>query len=275
MGHSAMTSNEKYELEVGEEGLDYDILDVSYNPSTQSFIKESGLKPGMHVLDVGCGAGVMTAWLAKQVGPTGSVTAIDNSDVQLNVTINRLKKENISNVKTQVLSAYDIGVLNTKYDLIYCRFVLHHLHSPRNTVKIFYDNLKQNGIYIGQEGIISSAFAYPASFAWNGYLPDLKHPSVEVDGLGREGDFGMKLFYYSKLVGFDILNCKLVQPVLWTKDQKKGLLSGLMAYKSTDLEHGTSEEEWQKKYDETVRLINDDSQMIAFYGSCQVAAIKK
>ncbi len=270
-----MSHSEKYELEIGEEGLDYDILDVSFNPSTQSFIQEAGLKPGMHVLDVGCGAGVMTAWLAKQVGPEGSVTAIDNSEVQLNVTIERLRKENISNVKTHVLSAYDIGQLNTQYDLIYCRFLLHHLHNPRNTVKIFYDNLKSKGIYVGQEGIISSAFAYPPSLAWNGYMPELKHPEQEVDGLGREGDFGMKLFYYSKLAGFDIVDCKLVQPVLWTKNQKKGMLAGLIAYKNTDLEQGSTEEEWQKKYDETVKLINDDSQMIAFYGSCQVAAQKK
>jgi SAM-dependent methyltransferase len=270
-----MSKKETYELEIGDEGLDYDILDVSFNPSTQAFIVEAGLKPGMKVLDVGCGAGVMTSWFAKQVGPQGSVTAIDNSEVQLNVTRKRLQKENISNVKTIVLSAYDISELKEQFDFIYCRFVLHHLHSPRNTIKIFYDNLKPNGIYVGEEGIISAAFAYPASFAWNGYMPDLKDPELEKDGENRDGDFGMKLLYYAKKAGFDINNCKIVQPVLWKKEQKKGLLDGLTAYKKTDLEHGTTEEEWQKKYDETVRLINDDSQMIAFYGSCQIAAQKE
>jgi SAM-dependent methyltransferase len=270
-----MSENEKYELEIGEEGLDYDILDVSFNPTTQAFILAAGLKPGMKVLDVGCGAGVMTAWLAKQVGPQGQITAIDNSEAQLKVTVKRLKEEGITNVKTSVLSAYDIGQLKEKYDFIYCRFVLHHLHSPRNTVKIFYDNLKPNGIYVGEEGIISAAFAYPPTFSWNGYMPELHHPDQEVDGKGREGDFGMKLFYYSKQAGFEILNCKLVQPVLWKKEQKQGLLSGLLAYKQTDLEHGTTEADWQKKYDETVRIINDDKQMVGFYGSCQVAALKK
>jgi SAM-dependent methyltransferase len=269
-----MSKIEKYELEIGDEGLDYDILDVSFNPTTQAFISDAGIKPGMKVLDVGCGAGVMTAWLAKCVGPTGTVTAIDNSEVQLNVTRKRLEKENLSNVKTQVLSAYDIHQLNEKFDFIYCRFVLHHLHSPRSTIKIFYDNLKPNGIYVGEEGRVSAAFAYPASFAWNGYIPELKKPALEKDGENRDGDFGMKLFYYAKQAGFDIVNCNLVQPLLWKKEQKKGLLNGLKAYKKTDLEHGISEDEWQKKYDETVRLINDDTQMIGFYGSCQVAGVK-
>jgi hypothetical protein len=86
--------------------------------------------------------------------------------------------------------------------------------------------------------------------------------------------FGMKLIYYSKIAGFEIVDCRIVQPVLWNMQQKKGLLSGLNAYKKTDLEHGTTEDEWQRKYDETLRMINDDSQIVAFYGSCQIAGRK-
>lgn len=269
-----MSEHEKYELEIGDEGLDYDILDASFNPTTQAFMLSAGLKPGMRVLDVGCGSGTMTSWLAKQVGPTGHVTAIDNSKSQLDFTIRRLQRENINNVDTKVLSVYDIAQLNEKFDLIYCRFVLHHVFHPRNTIKIFYDHLNPNGIYIGEEGMINAAFAYPSSFSWQGYMPDLPHPENEQDGLGRDGDFGMKLFYYSKLAGFEIVDCRIVQPVLWNMQQKKGLLSGLNAYKKTDLEHGTTEDEWQRKYDETLRMINDDSQIVAFYGSCQIAGRK-
>jgi SAM-dependent methyltransferase len=267
-------SSEKYELEVGEEGLDYDILDASFNPTTQAFILSAGLKPGMKVLDVGCGSGTMTSWLAKQVGPKGQVTAIDNSETQLQFAIKRLKKENITNVEFKVLSLYDIAELKQHYDFIYCRFVLHHVFHPRKTIKLFYENLNPGGIYIGEEGLINAAFAYPSTFAWQGYMPDLKHPDDEEDGKGRDGDFGMKLFYFAKQAGFEITDCKVVQPILWNKQQKQGLLSGLDAYKKTDLEHGTTETEWQRKYDETVRIINDDSQIVAFYGSCQIAGRK-
>lgn len=270
-----MSKNEYYELEIGSEGLDYDILDASFNPTTQVFITHAGIKLGMKVLDVGCGAGVMTAWLAKQVGPTGHVTAIDNSDVQLAFARKRLEREQLTNVDTTVLSVYDISELNQTFDLIYCRFVLHHVHKPRQTIKLFFEHLNPNGIYIGEEGIISAAFAYPPSFSWQGYQPDLKQPNEEQDGLDRDGDFGMKIFYYAKQAGFEVDDCKIVQPVLWKKEQKQGLLSGLEAYKKTDLSHGTTEVEWQRKYDETVRLINDESQMVAFYGSCQVAGRKK
>ncbi|HVV68772.1 MAG TPA: class I SAM-dependent methyltransferase [Gammaproteobacteria bacterium] len=269
-----MNNPEKYDFEIGEEGLDYDLLDKSFNPSTQAFVLKSGIKPGMKVLDVGCGAGLMTAWLAKQVGQTGLVVSIDNSEAQLNVTIRRIQQEKLSNVQTRVLSAYDILQLNEKFDLIYCRFVLHHLHSPRRALNVFYEGLNTGGLYIGEEGIIGAAFAYPPTFAWQGYIPEFKNPEDEIDGMERDPDIGMKLLYLAKKAGFAITDLNLVQPVFWKKDQKMGLLKGLIAYKKTDLAHGTTEEQWQHKFNETKRLIDDDNQIIGFYGSCQIAAIK-
>jgi len=269
-----ISNTEKYEFEIGKEGLNYDILDSSYNPTTQAFALKSGLKSGMKILDIGCGAGVMTAWLAKQAGPDGLVTAIDNSPEQLAVTQERIRRENIKNVQTKVLSAYEIDTLNTKYDLIYSRFLLHHLHSPRKAIQAYYDSLAEGGKYIGEEGIMSLAFAYPPTFAWQGYSPELKQPEEEQEGQGRDGDIGMKLFYACKRAGFSILDCGIIQPVLWKKEQKIMLLEGLKAFKKTDLEQGTTEQEWQNKWDETQRFSEDENQIIGFYGSFQIAAIK-
>lgn len=267
-------TDEKYDFDIGEEGLSYDLLDQSFNSSTKKFLLNAGLTQGMKVLDVGCGAGVMTSWMAHQVGKEGHVTAIDNSPEQLSVTQRTLKNQPISNVTTKVLSAYDIDQLGEKYDLIYCRFLLHHLHSPRHAIKVFYENLVNNGIYVGEEGIISHMFAYPPTFAWQGYMPTLVPPEQEIEGKGRDGDIGIKLFYECKKIGFEIIDCGLIQPVLWKESQKIKLLEALKAFKQTDLEQGTTEEEWAKKYAETVRFSKDDNQIIGFYGSFQVACRK-
>src|SRR5690606_10219752 len=40
----------------------------------------SMLQPGMHVLDVGCGTGAISAGIAKRVGGSGYVTGIDNTE---------------------------------------------------------------------------------------------------------------------------------------------------------------------------------------------------
>ncbi len=267
-------TEEKYDFEIGEEGLSYDILDESYNTRTQQFLLEAGLTQGMKVLDVGCGAGVMTAWMAGQVGDQGHVTALDNSPEQLSVAKQRVEKSGLSNVETKVLSAYDIEKLGERYDLIYCRFLLHHLHSPRKAIKAYYENLNDGGIYVGEEGIISHMFAYPPTFAWQGYMPELISPRKEVDGQDRDGDIGMKLFYECHQAGFEIINCGLNQPILWKEAQKIKLLEALNAFKQTDLEQGTTEDAWQKKYDETVRFSKDPRQIIGFYGSFQVAGKK-
>ena len=92
--------------------------------------------------------------------------------------------------------------------------------------------------------------------------------------MSRDGDFGRKLYYYAKQAGFYIQDCHLVQPLLWKKEQKSLLLDGLKEFKKTAISQGMTEDQWQTKYQETARLIDDDNQIIAFYGSCQVAAKK-
>ena len=270
LGYNHMSKKEIYEFEIGEEGLSYDILDKNYNQTTQSLIIKNGLKPGMKVLDVGCGAGVMTAWLAKQVGADGHVTAVDNSGEQLQVTQKRLAALNISNVTTKVLSAYEVDKLSETFDAVYCRFLLHHLHSPREAIQAYFNVLKPGGFYFGQEGIVNSIFAYPSSFAWQAQAMN----TTNLEGKDRDGDFGIKLFHECQKAGFTINDCQFHQPALWLKAQKNELLQGLIAFKKTELSQGLSEDEWTNKYEETLRIIEDNEQLIAFYNTCFVCAQK-
>lgn len=44
-------------------------------------VKRWGIRPGDHVLEIGCGQGDCTVVLAVAVGETGSVTAVDPADL--------------------------------------------------------------------------------------------------------------------------------------------------------------------------------------------------
>src|SRR5689334_20774249 len=46
-------------------------------PELRQAIASLGLKPGMTVLDAGCGTGESLQWLADEVGPSGKVFGID------------------------------------------------------------------------------------------------------------------------------------------------------------------------------------------------------
>lgn len=266
--------NEQYEFEVPEEGLDYDILDMAFNPTTQSFIESNGIKPGMRVLDVGSGSGIMTHFLARQVGKHGQVISIDNSLKQLQRAEHYCQQQGDKNIRFQHLSIYDLDSLNETFDLIYCRFVLHHIHSPRLVIRLFYQVLNEGGIYIGEEGIVSSAFSYPLSKAWQGNRNAVLPPEKETDGVNRDGEFGMKLFYWMKQSAFNIRDVKLIQPVFITHEQKKKLLTGHDAYKKTALAQGKSETEWATEREELIRLAHDDFTLVGFYQSCQICGTK-
>lgn len=62
-------SKEKYIVDIGEQGSEgLGKLDYCFNSTTKEFLLSVGLKNAKTILDIGCGSGVMTCWIAEQVG---------------------------------------------------------------------------------------------------------------------------------------------------------------------------------------------------------------
>src|SRR5215211_5695773 len=66
---------------------------------TEHFLALAGIQPGMHVLDVGCGAGDVSSLAARIVGPTGSVLGIDRSDESVALAASRATAGGLRNVR--------------------------------------------------------------------------------------------------------------------------------------------------------------------------------
>jgi SAM-dependent methyltransferase len=268
-------SKEKYIVQIGEKGSKgLGKLDYCFNPMTKDFLLQIGLKQGMTVLDIGCGSGVMTCWLAKQVGNNGKVIGIENDVNQLNAAKHNAESQSIHNAEFKFCSAYEIDTLNQQFDLIYCRFVLHHLHKPIDVINQILQSLKPGGIYASEEGIVNFSFSYPFSPAWGD--EERRVPPVWVDAQEdqRDGNIGIKMFNKMHSVGFNMVFVKIVHPLLTTRDEKSLLLLGRDELKNNYLEQGHSEKEWDEMGKETENIVNDDSQIVGFYASCQVAGIK-
>jgi SAM-dependent methyltransferase len=59
-------------------------------PEYEAAVRSAGLRPGWHILDVGCGVGSFLPLLADQAGPGGRVTAVDRDPAALAVAADDL-----------------------------------------------------------------------------------------------------------------------------------------------------------------------------------------
>jgi ubiquinone/menaquinone biosynthesis C-methylase UbiE len=86
---------------------------------TRRALVDVGIATGWHCCDVGSGAGVIAAWMAEQVGPTGRVVSIDVD------TRFQPPSGGVVEVRTLDVTSEPIGA--GEFDLVHARAVLQHL----------------------------------------------------------------------------------------------------------------------------------------------------
>jgi SAM-dependent methyltransferase len=138
------------------------ILHKLYGPGSRRVLVEAGLRRGMRVADLGCGVGMVTALLAKLVGPQGLVVGVDASGEQIGEARARLKPAG-SRVVLAAASATDTGLPEATFDLVYCRFLLLHLTEPELALAEMFRLLKPGGVLVCEDGDLTTAGSEPAS----------------------------------------------------------------------------------------------------------------
>lgn len=116
----------------------------NYNAS--SIIQHLDLKPGMKVLDAGCGPGRLTIPLAKAVGSNGQVVAIDIQPKMLDRARAKAKAASLANIDFQQL-AIDTGKLGVaQFDRILLVTVLGEIPDRESALQEIHRALKRDGI---------------------------------------------------------------------------------------------------------------------------------
>lgn len=101
------------------------ILDSNYRrrqQPPQKVIERSGIKEGMQVLEIGCGSGAFTTFVAREAGPSGKVYALDIEPkmlAQLKAKLSRPENQDIKNIELINKSAYDLPFPDGSLDAVY------------------------------------------------------------------------------------------------------------------------------------------------------------
>ena len=90
------------------------------------------LKPGMKVLDVGCGPGSITVDLARHVGASGHVTGVDYTDDPLDGARHLAALAGISrsSIDFRVADIHSLPFPDDSFDLVHAHQVLQHIRDP-------------------------------------------------------------------------------------------------------------------------------------------------
>ncbi len=116
------------------------------------------LRPGMRLLDVGCGPGTITAGLARAVAP-GEVVGID---VVLAV-LDQAREANagLPNVRFEEGSVYALAYADASFDVCYAPQVLQHLTRPVAAARVMRRVLKPGGLVAVRDADYATMTASP------------------------------------------------------------------------------------------------------------------
>lgn len=112
-------------------------------------IERSGIRPGMKVLDLGCGSGAFTTFVAGVVGEEGKVYAVDIQPAMLRQMKRKLSQpenQDITNIEIRQASAYDLPFEDGSLDLAYMVTVLPEIPDRGRALREVKRVLKAGGI---------------------------------------------------------------------------------------------------------------------------------
>lgn len=113
--------------------------------ATNALVEYAQPRPGMHILDVASGTGEPAISLAKAVGPTGHVIALDLSHDLLEIAAQRARQRSLYNVTTQVADAQHLPFADNTFDLGTSRFGVMFFGDPIQALREMHRVLRPGG----------------------------------------------------------------------------------------------------------------------------------
>lgn len=210
---------DNYVLTTGGEGeARLRLMDEVHGPSGREACLARGLDTGWRVADIGCGIGTVACWFAAQVGPDGAVTALDVSADQLAIGRARAAGLGLGNVTFVEGSAYEPGLPEGEFDLVFSRLLLCHLNRPADALARMVALLRPGGALVLQDLVMSAMFSDPQTWA---YVRFAENARELCRTRGTDFDIGRRLFSMCRDEGLTDLAVAVDQQGFATGERKR------------------------------------------------------
>ncbi len=112
----------------------------------QLLLERAGLAPGMRVLDAGCGPGRLTVPLAKAVGETGEIVALDGQPAVLRKLEERISAQGLHNVRSLSAGLGEGALEQGVFDRAILAMVLGEVRDREAALREIFTALRPGGI---------------------------------------------------------------------------------------------------------------------------------
>jgi len=113
--------------------------------------RHAGFHRGQNILELGCGPGFTTSDLARWLGNTGEVTAIDASERYLNILNSRPREATDAKIKTVHSYIESLNLPNKQFDGAFCRWLMIFVPKPEDAIRVVHSHLKPGAQFAIQE----------------------------------------------------------------------------------------------------------------------------
>ncbi|VVD86620.1 methyltransferase type 11 [Pandoraea capi] len=190
-----------------------------YNAASIEFLRRYTPSTG-HMLDVGCGHGQITQWLATN-HPDATVIGMDNNTEQLAMARSFAMAADVKNITFEhgdINDIFSVFPPTPTFDLITCRFTLLHVAHRAAAIDALVQLLTPSGVLILEEPSLESLFCIPnvASF---------ERANAAISAYGRTQGIRYDCIddIWSLITDMNvkIQDARFSQPTIWKKEHKR------------------------------------------------------
>jgi ubiquinone/menaquinone biosynthesis C-methylase UbiE len=231
------------------------LLASARRASTVELLHVSGLREGMHCLDLGCGAGAVTHEIADLIGETGSVVGVDMDDEILAIARHTARDKGLSNVEFRKADVNDWDEPSS-YDFVYSRFLLQHLSRPVDLLRRMWRAVRPGGVLAVEDADFDGLFCEPDNDGFRFYKTMYMRALTENGG---DPAAGRRLLRHFLNAGIDRAELRMSQTASSTGETKRLSVATLAATAHSIVEAGLATEAEVTAAIGDLALFTDDS----------------